>query len=177
MKKASLREILSFLGLSLLSLCPSLAVEHAQGSECRDTVDTVDLLQVGLSLAKDEKHHLDSLTTDHQRVGLSHHAGTVRNNEETTGCPPMYPQCGGLKPICNDSSKNLLRLGTARPGSTNELLIDLTNALKGKGKGAKVQLLVMAMFEHGAYTDDLGYIEERASPEEDTDSTLIDIAL
>lgn len=176
MKKASLREILSFLGLSLLSLCPSLAVEHAQGSECRDTVDTVDLLQVGLSLAKDEKHYLNSLTTDHQRVGLSHHAGTVRNNEETTGCPPMYPQCGGLKPICNDSSRNLLRLGTARPGSTNELLIDLTNALKGKGKGAKVQLLVMAMFEHGAY-DDLGYIAERASPEEDTESTLIEMAL
>lgn len=171
--------MLGFLGLSLLGLCPSWA--DGQGSECRDTVDTVDLLQVGLSLAK-EKHHLDSHTDD--GVGLhSHHTRTVlRNNEETTGCPPMYPQCDGLKPICNDSSRNLLRLGTARPESTDmteatELLIDLTNALKGKAKGAKVQLLVMAMFEHGAYTDDLGYIAERASPEEDTESTLLEMAL
>lgn len=189
MKNASLREMLGLLGLSLLGLCPSLAVEHGhhgqcgQGSECRDTVDTVDLLQVGLSLAKDEKHHLDSHMSD--GVGLrSHHTRTVsrKNNEKTADCPPMYPQCGGLKPICEDSSRNLLRLGTALPESTDqtqptELLIDLTNALKGRGKGTKVQLLVMAMFEHGAYTDDLGYIAERASPEEDTDSALLEMAL
>ena len=185
MQNASLREMLGLLSLTLLGLCPSLAVEHGQhgqGSECRDTVDTVDLLQVGLSLAKDQKHHLDSHMDD--AVGLhSHHTRTVlRNNAETAGCPPMYPQCGGLKPICKDSSRNLLRLGTALPESPDlneptELLIDLTNALKGKAKGAKVQLLVMAMFEHGAYTDDLGYIAERASPLEVTESALIEMAL
>eukprot|EP00438_Fugacium_kawagutii_P003654 Skav224224 [mRNA] locus=scaffold939:1154837:1157447:+ [translate_table: standard] len=105
---------------------------------------------------------------------LAHHSVLrVDSNETAKDCPPMFPQCGHLQAICEDYSGNLLRLGVSGDESPN-LLIDLTNALKGK---AKVQLLVMAMFEEGGYTDENGYIAERASPEENTESGLLEVAL
>lgn len=162
--------ILAFLPISLATLADSGEIEN------------VDLLQVGLSLqakeAQGAQGHLLS-STDHgarSDAHLSHHSVLrVDANETAKDCPPMFPQCGHIQAICEDYSGHLLRLGVSGdPDEAPNLLIDLTNALKGK---AKVQLLVMAMFEEGAYTDDLGYIEERASPEENTESTLLEMAL
>ena len=158
---------------------PLLAVD---GGDCRDL--DVDLLQVGLSLKDSDGATLGLKDSSHSHHTVSKEVKEVKEATETKSakhCPPMYPHCGQLKPICDDHSKNLLRLGTARPGETRDLLMDLTHVLaKGNGShgsGSKVQVLVMAMFQQGAYTDDLGYIAERAAPEEDTESTLLELAL
>ena len=167
-------DLLSVIRLAL-SILPTLGKSSAATSgSYRDVIDTVDLLQVGLSLTKD---HLDHLDHSAFTAGQTEDHSVLRGTETIEDCPPLYPQCGHLEQVCQDSSRNLLRLGTARPGDTTELLIDLTNALGPLAVKDRVQLLVMALFEQGAYTDDLGYIAERASPEEDTESTLLEMAL
>mgnify|MGYP002803376676 FL=1 len=169
-------DLLSVIRLAL-SILPTLGKSSAATSgSYRDVIDTVDLLQVGLSLTKDHLDHLDHSAFTHAGQTEKDHS-VLKATETIEDCPPLYPQCGQLKQICEDYSKNLLRLGTARPGDTTELLIDLTNALGPLAAKDRVQLLVMALFEQGAYTDDLGYIAERASPEEDTESTLLEMAL
>lgn len=51
------------------------------------------------------------------------------------------------------------------------LLLDLTNSFKD----GRAQLLVMALMERGAYTDEEGYLAQRANPEENTESTLLEL--
>ena len=91
-------------------------------------------------------------------------------------CPGIFPSCHGLPQICENASPNKFRLGLAvagGPSDPDNLVLDLTNALKA---GA-VQILVMALFKQGAYTDDAGLVAERAVPLEDTSSTLLELRL
>mmetsp|Transcript_58041 Transcript_58041/g.136019 ORF Transcript_58041/g.136019 Transcript_58041/m.136019 type:complete len:974 (-) Transcript_58041:104-3025(-) len=146
-----------------LLLWPGAYVSGQEQGECRSELqDVPNFLQMGLNLqGRQDRTRALKKSSVHSRP-----------------CPSMYPGCAGLLPVCLNPSPNAFRLGTAEPladkTDPENLMLDLTHAI---GHGQRVQILVMALFKQGAYTDDIGLIAERATPLEETTSTLLELQL
>ncbi|CAJ1347895.1 unnamed protein product, partial [Effrenium voratum] len=153
--------------LSLLQLVFHAELWLGFAEVCSTDCDT-NLLQVGLNL--DARSPLESATdADTARTRTRAAASLKRGEAKSQDCPPSFPGCTGqLLDVCSVSSTSFLRLGH----SSGELMLDVTNALTPR---TRVQVLVMAMFKTGGYADDLGYVAERASPAENTQSLLLEL--
>ena len=143
---------------------PVLAFSH-EDTECRTgETEFPAFLQMGLNLQSVGAEGRGQVST------------LPASLRERVICPSMFPRCVSLPQICENSSPNMFRLGTASAGSASDpenLALDLTNALRG----GRIQILVMALFKQGAYTDDQGLLAERATPLEDSSSTLLELRL
>lgn len=143
---------------------PVFAFSH-EDTECRTgETEFPAFLQMGLnlqSLGAESRGQVSTLPADVRGRGL---------------CPSLFPRCDSLPQICENSSPNMFRVGTASAGSARDpenLALDLTNALRG----GMIQILVMALFKQGSYTDEQGLLAERATPLEDSSSTLLELRL